>query len=101
MLTTKNENNENVIVMCDCGCDSGLRIKVERFDEPFDDTFAYMTYLNANYYRDQTTCWHIFTDKLKKIWAIIRSKDHYYAEVAMNKEDFIVLRDYLNEIEVE
>ena len=42
---------------------------------------------------------YIIRDKLRKIWAIIRSKDFYYSEILMSRKDFETLREYINEVD--
>ena len=64
-----------------------------------EDMFCYVTILSVNWYRSQgKTLGYIIKGKLKKIWAIIRNKDFYYSEICMNREDFKVFREYINEV---
>ena len=98
MSIFKNINNETeIIVSCNCGCDEGLRFKVNKLDPEY---YCILTYTNGAFYRDQNdTIWKVISKKLKKIWAIIRNKDYYYSEIIMSKEEFNDFRRYLVTIE--
>lgn len=103
MSVLKTNNDKELIVVCDCGCEDGFHIKVEKdYYDGSDsdmDTFCYCTYLNGNWYRDQgMTILDVIKLKLKKIWAIIRNKDFYYSDIRMTRKDFEVFREYINEI---
>ena len=89
MATLKSNDNKEMIITCNCGCDEGIRVKI---DESFGD-YCYQTYISGNYYKEQSG----LLDKLKKIWNIIRNKDFYYSEVVMNKEDFEDYKKWINE----
>ena len=98
MSIFKNVNDETeMIVTCNCGCDEGLRFKVDKLDH---DCYCVMTYTNGAFYREQNdTVWKVISKKMKKIWAIIRNKDYYYSEIIMTKEEFNDFRRYLVTIE--
>lgn len=96
MSILKNKNNTEFLVDCCCGCDSGIRFKIDKDDF---DYYCFMTYTSGNFYREQgETMWRVFCNKMKKIWAIIRNKDFYYAEVHMNKAEFYEFKEYINSI---
>lgn len=97
MAVMKSKDGNNLIVDCSCGCDEGLRIRMDKFD---DETYSILTYTNGNFYRDQNEkFFRTLGKKLKKIWRIIRNKDYYYSEICMTKADFQELKDYLLSIE--
>ena len=97
MAIMKSKDGKNLIVYCNCGCDEGLRIRINEFDE---DTYAILTYTSGNFYKDQKlSCWSIFKLKCRKIWRIIRGKDYCYSEILVSKEEFKELKEYLNEVE--
>lgn len=97
MAVMKSKDGKNLIVDCNCGCDEGLRIRINEFDE---DTYAILTYTSGNFYKNQKlSCWSIFKLKCKKIWRIIRGKDYCYSEILVSKEEFKELKEYLNEVE--
>ena len=89
MANLKTKDNSELTALCKCGCDEGIRIKI---DTEFGD-YAYMTYLSGNFYKEQNG----FFKKLKKIWNIIRNKDFYYSEIIMSKEDFEEYKAWINE----
>lgn len=89
MATLKSNDNKEMIITCNCGCDEGIRVKI---DESFVG-YCYQTYISGNYYKEQSG----LLDKLKKIWAIIRNKDFYYSDIVMSKEDFEDYKKWINE----
>lgn len=103
MSVLKSDDGSELIVICNCGCDEGLHIIIEkdRNDiDPDNDLFCYTTCLNSNWYRDHNKrISYIIWDKLRKIWAIIRSKDYCYSEIMMSRKDFEVFREYINGVE--
>lgn len=99
MAVLKNKDGKELYIDCCCGCDSGIRFKIEPFDEDFDHYF-FMTYTNGNFYKEQgDTIFGVLYKKLEKIWAIIRNKDFYYSELTMTKDEFNEFREYINSIE--
>lgn len=96
MAVLKNKDNTEFLVDCNCGCNDGVRFRIDKDDF---DYYCFMSYTNGNFYRDQDeTLWKVFCKKLKKIWAIIRNKDFYYAEVMMNKDEFNEFKEYINNL---
>lgn len=97
MAVLKNKNGTELYVDCCCGCDDGIRFRVNKDDF---DYYCFMSYTNGQFYREQDDkMWRVFCKKLKKIWAIIRNKDFYYAEVTMTKDEFNEFREYINAVE--
>jgi len=97
MAVMRSKDGKDLLVDCSCGCDNGVRIKVQPWDE---ESYAFITYTNGNFYRDQEDSgWRVFCKKWKKIWAIMRGKDFYYADICMSKADFQEFKDYLSSIE--
>lgn len=98
MAVLKNKDGTELLVDCCCGCNDGIRFIINKFNGDYD-YYCFMSYVNGNWYRDQNdTMWKVFCRKLKKIWAIIRNKDFYYAEVTMTKDEFNEFREYINSI---
>lgn len=96
MAVLKNVDGTEMLVDCCCGCDAGIRFRVDKNDF---DYYCFMSYTNGKFYRDQgDTLFGVLSKKLKKIWAIIRNKDFYYAEVVMTKDDFEEFKKYINEV---
>ena len=94
MAIMKSKDGKNLMVDCNCGCDEGLRIRINEFDE---DTYAILTYTSGNFYKDQKlSCWSIFKLKCRKIWRIIRGKDYCYSEILVSKEEYNELKDFIN-----
>lgn len=96
MSVLKSEDGKDLMVSCSCGCGNGVYINIKKDD----GEYAWVTYMNGNWYRDQNKrILYIVRDKLKKIWAIIRSKDFYYSEILMTRKDFETFREYINGVE--
>ena len=96
MAVLKNKDDTELLVDCCCGCDEGIRFRVDKDDY---DYYCFMTYTNGNFYTEQGNgVFGALYKKLKKIWAIIRNKDFYYAEVTMAKDEFEEFREYINSI---
>ena len=95
----KNINDETeMIVSCSCGCDEGLRFKINKLDP---DYYCILTYTNGAFYREQNdTVWKVISKKLKKIWAIIRNKDYYYSEIIISKDEFYDFRTHLIMVDI-
>lgn len=99
MSVFKNINDKTeMIVSCNCGCDEGLRFKVDKLDPEY---YCVLTYTNGAFYREQNdTVWKVISKKLKKIWAIIRNKDYYYSEIIMSKNEFDDFRKRLIMVDI-
>lgn len=96
MAALKNKNGTEMFIDCNCGCDNGIRFRIDVDDW---DYYCFMTYTNGNFYKEQNDkLWRVFCKKFKKIWAIIRNKDFYYAELTMTKEEFEEFKEYINSI---
>ncbi len=98
VLCGKNTNDEKeLIVSCSCGCDEGLRIRIEKDKINGRDTgyYALMTYQSGHWYKEQGGMFRQLYKKLNKIWHIIRNKDYYYSDICMTKEDFENFRHYV------
>ena len=99
MSIFKNVNNETeMIVTGNCGCNEGLRFKINKLDPEY---YCILTYTNGSFYRDQNdTVWKVISKKLKKIWAIIRNKDYYYSEIIISKDEFYDFRTNLIMVDI-
>lgn len=96
MAVLKNKDNTELYVDCCCGCDNGIRFKIDKDDL---DLYAIISYTNGKFYIEQDSIWSTLRKKLKKIWAIIRNKDFYYAEITMTETEFEEFKNYINSIE--
>ena len=47
MATLKSSDNKEMIITCRCGCDEGIRVKI---DESFGD-YCYLSYISGNFYK--------------------------------------------------
>ena len=92
MAVFKNKNGIELYIDCLCGCDQGIRFKINKDDW---DYYTFMTYTNGKFYAEQSDG---LRKKLRKIWAIIRNKDFYYSEICMTKDEFDEFREYINSI---
>jgi hypothetical protein len=96
MAVLKNKDGTELLVSCDCGCEQGVHIRVDKEDS---DMYFLMTYTNGNWYVDQNkTVRAVIREKLKKIWCIIRNKDFHYSDISMTSKDFQEFKEYINSI---
>ena len=95
MAVLKSKDNAALYIDCMCGCDDGVKFKINKEDY---DYYCLMTYTNGNFYAEQYGCWKVFCKKIKKIWAIIRNKDYYYSDIIMTKDEFEEFKEYINNI---
>lgn len=96
MAVLKNKDSTELLIDCNCGCDEGIRFKIDKEDF---DCYCFMTYTNGSFYKEQNdSLWRVFCKKAKKIWAIIRNKDFYYSDIVMTKNEFDEFKEYINSI---
>lgn len=97
MSIFRSDDREELVVDCNCGCDEGLRIRVNKHS---DDLFFVVTYLSGHFaYTQNETVFGVIKKKLKKIWRIITNQDYCYSEICMTRKDVHELKEYLAEIE--
>ena len=97
MAVLKNKDNTEMYIDCNCGCDSGIRFRIDKEDF---DYYCFMSFTNGNFYMEQgDKITRVLSKKLKKIWAIIRNKDFYYSDIIMTKDDFNEFKKYINSID--
>ena len=93
MAVLFNKDKNELIVCCKCGCDAGMHIIVE----PIEGDYAYVSYLNGNFYTEQNRSFlRVFADKAKRIWAIIRNKDYCYSDIIMDTKDWGAFKEFVN-----
>lgn len=91
------EDKKELIVNCHCGCENTIHIKIDDEDKDYD-SYAFLSYLNSNWYRDQDDMiLRVIGRKIKKIWAILRNKDFYYSEVNMTYSDLQKFKEFVNQ----
>ena len=94
MSVMKSKDGRELMVDCSCGCNDGVRIKVNTEDK---DMYFLVTYTNGNFYRDQNeSILGVIKKKLKKIYSILANKDYCYSEICMTKEDFLEFKEFVN-----
>lgn len=99
MSVLMNKDKTELVITCNCGCNEAAHLIIDKEDP---DYYAIACFMSGNWYRDQDdTILRVIGRKLKKILAVIRNKDYYYAEIIMNKDDFKQFKDYVDSIEVE
>lgn len=97
MAVMISDNKKDLVINCKCGCHNAIHITVDDTEKD-SDYYSFITYMNANWYRDQNDgVIQCFTRKLKKIWRIIRNKDYCYSEIMMSCDDFEQLKKYINQ----
>lgn len=102
MSILRSDDGKELIVTCHCGCDEGIRIRIERDHyermDPQKDHFAFVNCLSNNFYTEQETAWSRIKLKMKKILAILRNKDYYYSDIVMTYEEAKMFKDYIGEM---
>ena len=88
-----NKEETELVLTCNDGCGVAAHIVIDKEDHNF---YAFMSYMNGNFYKDQNGVIRVLVEKLKKIWAIIRNKDIYYSDIIMTKTDFETFKEYIN-----
>lgn len=92
----KSADGKDLILTCVCGCEDAIHFRLDTSDPDF---YWCMSYMSGNWYRDQNeSVWDVLRRKLKKIWRIIRNKDHHYSDIHMKPEDFEVFWEYVNSV---
>ena len=92
VLTTNDK--KDLVVTCDCGCNNAFHIEIDKLDDY--DYYSLMCFMKSNWYTEIGP-FEAFLIKLKKIWKIIRNKDHCYADICMNKDDYQLFKEYINQ----
>ena len=95
MAVLKNKDGTELYMDCLCGCDQGIRFRIDKDDL---DYYCAMSYTNGIFYSEQRGAVGTIRKKVKKILAIIRNKDYYYSDVTMTKEEFDDFKEYINSI---
>ena len=90
----KNENEKYCVLHCSCGCNSGVLLRAEK-DEDFGSSLSLVSDV---YYTIQQTAWSKFTEKCKRIWAIIRNKEYCYFDICIDNEDLKEFKAFVAEI---
>ncbi len=97
MSILRSDDREELIIDCNCGCDEGLRMRVNKHD---DNMFFVVTYLSGHFqYKQDQTIFGVIKTKLKKIWRIITNQDYCYSEVCMSRRDLHELSEYFAELD--
>lgn len=101
MSIFKTDDGKELIVSCRCGCDNGIRMRIDKDlvegVEDYED-YMWLTYQSSNWYKEQGGMFKCLAEKCKKIWTIIRNKDFYYSEVCMSKDDFEKFKEWINQV---
>lgn len=96
MVLCSKDGKKHLYIDCYCGCDSGLRIRVDTLEH--SDIYCFLSCTNSSWHTEQIGCWKALTTKLRKIWAIIRNKDYVYSEICLTKQEFEDFKVFLNEL---
>lgn len=102
-MTYTNEESKEFVVMCDCGCSSGMHFK---FGYDFfgkdrngkDVSEYYISLVHSRFYCESTKWRYTFKEKLKKIWYILRNKDYYYAEICLSPQEWEEFKKAVNKV---
>ncbi len=96
MAVLKNKDSTELLISCECGCEQGVHIRIDKEDY---NMYFLMTYTNGDWYTSQDkTVWAVIREKLRKIWCIISNKDFHYSDISMTPKDFNEFKEYINSI---
>jgi len=96
MAVLLSKDKKELIVSCSCGCEDSFHLTINCDD---DTDYAFMSYMNGNFYRDQNTSFfHNLRIKLRRILCILFNKDYYYSDVRISKKEFELFKEYVNSI---
>ena len=104
MAVLFDKTKREVMITCRDGCDNGISMK---FEYPYAQTplgeedVCWLSYVSGDFYKNQYRVWDVVKEKAKRIWLIIRSKDIYYSDVLMTRDDFEQFREFVNSVELE
>ena len=79
---------------CSCGCHNGILFRAEDIDE-FGHELALVSDV---WYTSQQTAWSRFKEKCRRIWHILRNKEHYYYSICIDAEDMHEFQYFISKI---
>lgn len=93
-MIMKSGNDEYCGLYCSCGCIEGVVLKSEA-----DEDFGYeLSLVSDIYYIPQETGWVRFKEKCKRIWKILRNKEHCYFSIYISPEDMKEFKEFVSKI---
>ena len=91
----KSKDDKHCGLYCTCGCESGVVLSAEK-----DEDFGYcISLVSDNWYISQLTGWFRFKEKCKRIWKILRNKEHYYFLICLDNEDIQEFKEFVAKIQ--
>ena len=83
MIYTNKEKDEPIVI-CDCGCGSGLHWKASQWDD--EDKQYFVSLIESSWDARQTGRAKPY---FKRLWKAIRGKEYYLTELVLTKEDVV------------
>lgn len=96
-MFTTNKEKDDIVISCSCGCEDGMRFHLYNYD---DDKSVGISLLMGKFSFEQYNGFDLFKKKIKKIFAIIRNKDYYYADILLEGnewDEFVSTINNMNE----
>ena len=90
----KSKDDKHCGLYCSCGCEDGVVLNVKK-DEDF---VCSISLVSDNWYTAQLTGWDRFKEKCKRIWKIIRNKEHHYFSITIDESDIKEFKKFVDKI---
>lgn len=86
----------DITINCDCGCGAAFNIVLRV--EWSEGEFAYINTLIPGFYANQRRLIDIIKYRVKLAWLMLRGKDYYFHEVALDKRHWNEFVDAVNKV---
>lgn len=99
MAVLKDKDNKKLIVTCNCGCSSALNITMGEIREKRkvgSNTKEYwIDFSQSLFYSSTEGVFDKLKIKLKKIWKIIRNKDHSVCDIIVTEDEIKEINEFI------
>ena len=87
------KSGKSCTVYCSCGCDNGVVLRGER------DDFGYeISLVSDTFFLAQESGWVRFKEKCKRIWRILRNKEHHYFDICLDDYEIEEFKEFVAKI---
>ena len=94
ILSGKNKDFDEVLVICDCGCDEAIVIKKLDWHET-EIADYYISLVAGKFSERQRGIFSILWTRLKTAWLMLRGKEYRLCEVVFSEQELKQLADEL------
>ena len=90
-MFTKNKNDSCCSMYCSCGCLNGVILNADK-----DGDMGYRISLVTDIWNSsQETGWDKFKEKCRRIWRILRNKEHHYFDIYLKDGDITEFKEFV------